>query len=415
MKRSVTDDTAKAEILRRIAEDRDEILRFTQELVAFPTENPPGVFYKACVEAIARKLAEVGLEHTVLEVPNPMPVDPQQDLTRYCLLGSHGTGDRTLYFHGHYDVVPASGRHQFTPIIKGTDLYGRGTSDMKSGLAAMIYAVKAIKTAGIHLNGRIGLTFVPDEETGGRLGSQYLCDAGILGKNGIGMLIPEPTDGIIWYANRGAISLRITVNGKPAHVGRHYEGVNAFEQMLTVADELIILKKEVECRTTGYTIEPDAARQSILMIGGRGEGGSNFNLVPGRFSFTVDRRINPEEDLEAEKHRLFAVLDAVKKKGIDLDVEILQEGTSSGVSQETPLARALAKNIESVTGNVPTFEMCPGLLEIRFYANQNIPALGYGPGYLSVSHGPDEFVPIENIYAYAAVYALTAVDMLSDA
>ena len=78
---------------------------------------------------------------------------------------------------------------------------------MESGLAAMIYAVKAIKDAEIDRKGRIGLTLVPDEETGGILGSKYLSDNGVLGRNGIGMLTPEPTSGVVWNANRGAVSL----------------------------------------------------------------------------------------------------------------------------------------------------------------------------------------------------------------
>ena len=402
------DERVKTEILDSIADNQDEILEFTKSLVAIPTENPPGVYYKQCVEAIREKLTEIGLDSSLVEVPD----HPPSDLPRYCILSRYGAGRNTLYFHGHYDVVPASGKHQFDPVVKGANLFGRGSSDMKSGLAAMIYAVKAIKTAGVELNGTIGLTFVPDEETGGLLGSKYLSDAGILGKNGIGMLIPEPTDGIIWNANRGAVSLQITVKGKPAHVGLHYKGTNAFEKMVTVANALITLKKEVECRTTSYNIKPEPARQSILMMGGRGEGGSNFNLVPERFAFTVDRRINPEEDLETEKQRLLDVLEALKKDGIDLEVEILQEGESSGVAEDTPLSRALTKNVQSITGNVPEFEMCPGLLEIRFYAKKGIPALAYGPGFLSVSHGPDEFVKIENIYTCTAIYAFTALDLL---
>jgi succinyl-diaminopimelate desuccinylase len=404
------DEYVRTEILDSIAEDRNEILEFTKTLVAIPSENPPGVYYRQCAEAIRGKLTEIGLDSDVIEVPD----HPSSGQPRYCIQSGYGTGARTLYFHGHYDVVPASGKHQFNPAVKGANLYGRGSSDMKSGLAAMIYAVKAIRTAGVKLDGKIGLTIVPDEETGGLLGSKYLSDAGILGKNGIGMLIPEPTDGIIWNANRGAVSLQITVRGKAAHVGRHYRGSNAFEKMIAVANELMALKKEVTSRTTGYNIKPDPARQSILMMGGRGEGGSNFNLVPERFTFTLDRRINPEEDLGTEKKRLLDVLETLKNDGIDLDVEILQEGESAGVSEDTSLARSLGQSIESVTGIVPEFEMCPGLLEIRFYAKKDIPALAYGPGFLSVSHGPDEFVRIENIYTCAAVYALTALDLLVD-
>jgi acetylornithine deacetylase/succinyl-diaminopimelate desuccinylase family protein len=406
--------TIKAQILDTVAKNQTEIVEFTKELVAIATENPPGAFYKPCVKAIKNKLSEIGLDHEIIEVPNQALKRESQRFPRYCILSSYGAGEKTLYLHGHYDVVPASSKDQFQSYLKDGKLFGRGASDMKSGLAAMIYAVKAIKDSNVELNGKIGLTVVPDEETGGLLGSKYLADIEVLGKNGIGMLLPEPTSGVVWNANRGAISLRVNVKGKPAHVGLQYRGNNAFENMLTVANALLELKKAVESRTTGYNIQPDPARHSILMMGGRSEGGNNFNLVPGEFSFTVDRRINPEEDFEVEKQRLLTLFEAVKKDGIDLEIETLQEGESSGVSRNHPIAQVLTRNIEAITGKRPRFEMCPGLLEIRFYAKKGIPAFAYGPGLLSVSHGPDEFVKVENIYECAVIYALTAVETLSD-
>jgi acetylornithine deacetylase/succinyl-diaminopimelate desuccinylase family protein len=327
-------------------------------------------------------------------------------------LSTYGQGERTLYFHGHYDVVPAASDDQFRPFVQDGKLFGRGTSDMKAGLAAMIYAVKAIQACGLELDGRIGLTIVPDEETGGALGSQYLSDTGLLGQDGIGMFLPEPTDGRIWNANRGAISLQVTVKGTHAHVATHYEGVNAFEQMLVVADALLALKAGVEPRTTGYRIEPEAARHSILLLGGRCEGGTNFNSVPDTCSFTVDRRTNPEEDLAAEKRRLFQLFDRLRGQGIDLEIEILQEGGSSGTSEADPVARALAESVAAVTGRPASFEMCAGFLETRFYAQQGIPALAYGPGLLSVSHGPGEFVWLKDLYDCTAVYALSAGRLL---
>ena len=95
-------------------------------------------------------------------------------------------------------------------------------------------------------------------------------------------------------------------------------------------------------------------------------------------------------------------------------MEIFQEGASSGTSEEHPLARTLSRAIETVTGKPPVFEMCPGLLETRFYAQRDIPAFAYGPGLLSVSHGPNEFVPIQNLRDCAAVYALVAHAVLAE-
>src|SRR5258707_665996 len=142
----------------------------------------------------------------------------------------------------------------------------------------MNLAVNAIRDAGVQLNGRIGLVIVPDEETGGARGSDYLARNGLIGAASIGMVLPEPTSGVVWNANRGAITLRITVKGKPAHVGRQHEGVNAFDQMLEAARALRALKAEVEQRATAFHIAPDAVRRSILMLGGRTEGGTNFNV-----------------------------------------------------------------------------------------------------------------------------------------
>ncbi len=404
----------RAKIMDAVAKNENEIVEFTKELIAIATENPPGAYYKPCVELIINKLSEIGLDHEVIEVPNQVPGSKTETYPRYCILSSYGTGEKTLYFHGHYDVVPASSEGQFHPFVKNGNLYGRGSSDMKSGLAAMIYAVKVIKTSGMDLNGKIGLTIVPDEETGGVRGAKHLAGIGVPGKNGIGMLLPEPTSGVVWNANRGAISLRITVKGKPTHVCLHFSGINAFEKMHVVVSKLLKLKKEVESRATNYNIQPDPARHSILMIGGQSIGGSNFNTVPGECSFTIDRRINPEEDLEVERQRLLILLEKLKKNGIDMEIEVLQQGESMGVSKDNPIAQVLAGNIEAITGKRPEFEMCPGLLETRFYAKKGIPAFAYGPGLLSVSHGPDEYVRVKNIFRCTAIYALTALEVLSN-
>lgn len=323
-----------------------------------------------------------------------------------CVLASVGAGPRALYFSGHYDVVPAQSRDQFDPRVENQNLFGRGSSDMKSGLAAMIYAAAAARDLGLLESGRIGIVLVPDEETAGPRGSRDLAMRGILGKDGIGMLTPEPTGGVVWNANRGAITLRATMLGKPAHVGRQFEGVNAFERALPAITKLAEIKKEVELRETQHTITPAAARRSILLLGGRSEGGTNFNVTPERFSFTIDRRINPEEDLEEETQRVHDALH-------DFEIETLQHEPAAATSAGDLLGRILSGCILSVTGREAAFEMCPGLLETRWYAARGIPAFAYGPGLLTVSHGPNEFVPIRNITQCALVYALTAAEMFS--
>jgi acetylornithine deacetylase/succinyl-diaminopimelate desuccinylase family protein len=389
------------ELLNTIAGYREAMLAFTEQLVAIPTENPPGNHYAEAAQRICEHLRGLGFTDTRVE--------------GQCVLSFIGSGERTLYFSGHYDVVPAQSAAQFQPVRKGANLFGRGSSDMKGGLAAITYAAKALVDCKASLNGRIGLVFVPDEETAGPGGSRYLEELGLLGQNAIGMLTPEPTGGIVWNANRGAITLKVSVRGKNAHVGRQREGVNAFEQMLRVTAMLAKLKEEVEQRATAFRITPESVRRSILMMGGQCASGSNFNVVPECCWFTIDRRLNPEEDLLTEKQRLLAVLEEARKAGIDLEAEVLQEGASCGVSEDGAVAKTLARSIERVTGRGAQFEMCPGLLEIRFYTARGIPAFAYGPGLLTVSHGPEEFIPIERMVECASVYALTAAELLATA
>lgn len=409
------------EILKWLRAHEEDMAAMLTELVVIPTENPPGSNYQACAAILEHQLHKAGLECERLAPPGAESASTD---IAVCLEAGYGRGERTLYFHGHYDVVPAQTPEQFTPRREKHFLFGRGSCDMKGGIVAMVYAIRALKECRAELARRIRLTLVPDEETGGARGSAWLAKQKLLGRNGIGMLTAEPTSGIIWNANRGAITLRIEVLGKAAHVGLQHKGENAFERMHRIVEKLLELKHEVEQRKTahhfagadssedGSAASKPGPRNSILMIGGQSGGGANFNVVPESCWFTVDRRINPEEDFEAEKQRLIGLLAECKSNGIPLRWEILQEGRSANCRDNDLLGRALAESVKAVTGEAPRFEMCPGLLEIRFYAACGMPAYAYGPGLLSVAHGPNEYVDLARVSDSAAIYALTALKIL---
>lgn len=380
----------------------------TGKLVAIDTENPPGRGYTRCLQVLQEELRALGFPSRVEPVPGG-DIDPAHP--RSWLRAELGSSGPTVYFHGHYDVVPAQSRELFTPRITDETLFGRGSSDMKGGLVSMIYAMLALRESHSPLAGRVALQVVPDEETGGMLGSKALSDAGLLiGDSPVAMLTAEPTGGVVWHACRGAITCRVTVRGRQSHVGLAYRGVNAFEKMLGISDALRTLEREVRERLTGYPIEPEDARRSILMMGGEVSGGANFNVVPERITFTVDRRINPEEDLETEKKRL---LEAVHSTNADVEVDVFQNTRPAGVSENDPAAKALGEAIAEVHGEPARFELCPGILENRFYAERGVPAFAYGPGLLSVSHGPKEFVKRRDLEEVAVVYALTAARLLA--
>ncbi|MGH7689761.1 MAG: M20 family metallopeptidase [Gemmatimonadaceae bacterium] len=390
-----------ASVRRSLKRHTADLVAFASELVAVPSENPPGAQYRRCASLIARWLRE--LELTV-RTTNPTGRGP-------CVAGTFGDG-RPLYFSGHYDVVPAQQASQFTPFVRKSNLHGRGTADMKGGIAAMAFAIRALIDTGFEPHGRLVSISVPDEETSGPNGTVALAKSGFIDRDALGMLTMEPTGGVVWNANRGVISMRISVRGKPAHVGMHFRGRNAFRDMLIVADQFVALERQVSARRTRFGIRPDAARRSILLLGGELAGGHNFNVVPDRVSFTLDRRTNPEEDFDGECDRLFAVLEQARARGVACDAMVLQEGRSAATPTTGALGRALASSVREVTGTPARFELCPGVLETRHYAALEIPAMAYGPGLLSVSHGPHEFVSIPKLVRCAEVYARTAVALL---
>jgi len=383
----------------RIDASAEDLVAFASELIAFPTENPPGGAFEACADHLAGRLASLGLWVEVVPLAE----------SRRAIFAGVGEGP-TVYLHGHYDVVPASAPGQFDPRVEDGRLWGRGAADMKAAIAAMAFAAAAV--APLELGGRVELALVPDEESGGRLGSEALLRSGRLGRGGIAAILGEPTGGTIWSAHRGALTLRVTLRGRPAHVGLQHRGRNAFEAALPVLAELGRVKAEVEERRTAWPAASDAERRSILMLGGEVEGAHQFNVVPDRFSFTVERRFNPEEDPEEERARLFEAIERSAGADAEVDVTVIQEARASGVEGDSELVTCLRRAAGAVRGEAPACRLCPGLLESRFYAEADVPVVAFGPGELEVSHGPSENVDVSRVVEDAKVYALTAAELL---
>lgn len=383
------------------------ILSLASRLIRVPSANPPGVNYAQCIEILEESLRDLGLSPTVISVPG------SEEYPRYSILADYGSGSKVLHFHAHYDVVPAARPDQYQPRVADGKFYGRGASDMKAALAAMLMAVRVLEECGVHLQGRIQISLVPDEETGGKLGTGYLFERGCLTGGGVGMLMPEPTSGVVWNANRSALSLKVTTHGRFAHVGEEYKGGNAFLAMVEAVKALSELRAVVSTRRTHLPIEPEEARNSIMLLGGQCGGGVNFNAVPDKCFFTIGRRANPEEGTEEAKAELLQALEDIRSRGIDLDWEVLQEGDAAHTSTDCELASALNAACLAVQGRAPKYVMCPALTELRFFARAGVPAFIFGPGLLEVSHGPDEYVPLENLQQACSIYALTAIAMLA--
>jgi succinyl-diaminopimelate desuccinylase len=388
-------------VTTRAAEDA--IVAFASDLIAIPTENPPGAAYDECVDRIRAELDALAIDHRVLETGD-------DETSRHAILAEVGDRRPLLYLHGHYDVVPGFSRAQFDPRVEDGRLVGRGASDMKGGLAAIVHAARPAAEAGA----RIGLVIVPDEETGGRFGAERLAGIGSLDRSAAGAIVAEPTWGTIWHACRGALTLRVVVRGRPAHVGLHYEGVNAFTAAVDITLALRELGQVLRERRSSLAFSSPHPRapESIMLVGGLSGGGTSFNIVPEQFSFTIDRRPNPEEDYGEAKRELLALLASARERGVDLDWQILQDAPSAETPADGDLVQTVVAAVGAVTGTPPTVTCCPGVLETRIYDQLGIPAVAFGPGLIERMHGPDEDVPIANLAATAAVYPEVAAALV---
>jgi acetylornithine deacetylase/succinyl-diaminopimelate desuccinylase-like protein len=386
-----------ADIHAWLARRAEEMAALVEQLVAIDTENPPGRALGACGRVLRDAMEQLGLD------PELIPLEPSGELEEPCIVrGTAGTRAATVYFHGHFDVVPAQDPAQFRPSRRDGTIVGRGTADMKGGLVSMLYGAAAASSLGLLDRGRVVLHLVCDEETGSAAGSGHLRRAEMIDGDAVAMLTSEPTGGAVWHASRGALTLRVRVSGREAHVGRAHLGVNAFEAMIRVAEPLARLAESLRERGG-----------SPLVVGGAAGSGAGFNVVPGSAWFSVDRRFDPDEGLESELARLTGTIErAAADAGAQVTVDVLQREPAASTDPSHPAAEALARCVAAVEGERPRFEICPGVLETRWYAQLGIPAFAYGPGALEVSHGPDELVDEAAILRCAAVYALAAGELL---
>lgn len=368
-----------------------------------PSENPPGTHLREGQAWICDRLEAFGLPYEVYPTS-------RRGTDHAVIIATVGEGEQFVYLHGHYDVVPAFSDDQFKAEIRDDVMYGRGTSDMKSGLVAMLLASLIHRDLGG--KGQVRLVYVPDEESGGADGSERMGELGLIEADGcVGAIVGEPSFPDVWYAARGAFTVQVSVAGSPAHVGLHYTGNSAFEHGHRVIERLFSWRDEVATRRTSFRIEPEAARSSIVLIGGTSGGGTNFNIVPDTFRFTIDRRPNPDEDYEAAKTEM---LDLLEQIGRDhpLTVEVLQDVRPTHTPPDDPLVEYVRKNIANLGDRHAPLSMCPGCLETRIYSEHGIPAVAYGPGPMAVMHAPDERVPLANFFEACAVYAATLGDAL---
>jgi succinyl-diaminopimelate desuccinylase len=380
---------------------KKELVDLTIQLVQTPTENPPGN-EKAAAQFLKSLLSKMGFKTKTVLSPKG----------RWNIVAERmwGKGGRTLIFNGHLDVVPAGNpsRWKYPPfegkLSKGR-IYGRGASDMKSGIASFIYALSMIDRSKIHLHqGAVVLHLVSDEESHGHQGMGFLTQ--MEGIQGDAALVGEPTDLQPVIAQKGALWLRISTLGKSAHGSRPHLGVNAIEKMMKLMERLNSIPLEKE--------HPLLGRPTLSI--GTIQGGTKINIVPDRCEIEVDRRMLPGEKKEGVLGELKEILDSLQSLDsfFQYRMEEIDFAEPSEVDPEEEIVRIGVEAIQEVMGKKPSLRAFSGFTDSRFYINQcNIPTLIFGPGGVDQSHTTDESVEVEALVHAAHIYGLILVNYLS--
>ena len=415
-------------ILRSAETLLDEAIAFLQGLIRIPTVNPPGDAYPECARYIGEHLQGLGyavesIELSPGEIAELAPYG--NSLQRVNVIGRL-PGARpapVLHFNGHMDVVPVGAGWSFDPfggVISDGRIYGRGASDMKGGIAAQIYAIEAIRRAGIHLQGTIEQSGVVDEEsTGNRnAGMGFLVERGYIASGHTDyVVITEPLNvDNICLGHRGAIWGEITTIGRQSHGSTPERGVNAIEHMADfIAEALYELKPRLLQRRNSVPVVPESASAASLSFGTI-TGGTNINSVPDRCSVTFDRRLVMGEQLDDARNEIRELLE--RRTGLQPDLRYSYTERyateSTWVSSDTPLVQAFAAAIQEVLGCTPGYVCSPGTDDQRFIVhNAGIEqCIVYGPGEITQTHVVDESLAIDDLLTSIKVMALAAADLL---
>ncbi len=313
-----------------------------------------------------------------------------------------------LMFAGHLDTVGIEGMSHapFGAEIRGEKIFGRGSTDMKSGVASMCIAAKvAADAVGKSATRQIIIAAVVDEEYAS-IGMRELVAAGITADAAI---LTEPTRLAICPAHRGFVWVEVELTGRAAHGSRYDIGVDAIRHAALVLAELDELETEDLPRRTHKLLGRGSLHASAI------EGGSGLSTYPDRCVFTIERRTLPGETAATALDEVREACERVRARRPQLSAQIrlIESQAPSDVSADAPVVEMLKHAIvqESIE---PIIEGMSAWTDAAILNSAGIPAICFGPGDISLAHAKEEFVAISEIEQATAVLTRVARDWLSE-
>ncbi|ATW26779.1 M20 family metallopeptidase [Candidatus Formimonas warabiya] len=382
------------EIMNRIEQDKEEMLRFLGTLVRANSENPPGN-EKQVGLLIADKLREIGCRVEIQKVEEE----------RFNVLGFiDGKEKGRLLFNGHMDTVKIGNPDEwkFDPLggeIADGLMYGRGTTDMKAGLVSMIYAIKALVQSGIPFKKGLMFTAVIDEEVFFK-GTQALLDEQKLDHCQMGF-VSEPTGLQIATCLKGGIEFTARTYGKAAHSGMAYEGENAIYHMCKVVRALEDYNDQLKDR-----INLPGLKYPTVNVG-KINGGLGVTFVPDFCEIEFDRQVLPGEDIQEVEKEIFDLIEEVGRKyQFKLELRKNQHFNTWRIKEDEAVVKLLDQACTDVLGMSPDISGLCGYCEVEMLASRGIPSVVFGPGEILTAHRPNECVKVQEVVDGAKVYGL---------
>ncbi|KUO70753.1 MAG: hypothetical protein APF77_06385 [Clostridia bacterium BRH_c25] len=370
---------------------KDEALELLCEAINIITVNPDGE-ETILAEFIADYLKDTGCSVEVAEF--------SEGRANVIAILKGYKNEKSLLINGHLDTVPFGNRSgwDFPPnfsTIKDGRLYGRGSSDMKSGLCAMLYAFKQLALEGFTPQNDIIFIGTGDEETSG-LGAQAVIKSGLLDRVGR-VIIGEPTGNEISVASKGTLWLEFTIHGKTSHGAYPLEGINACEIALKLFSEL----KSLVCeKIHPYLSNPTCTLTKI-------QGGGKVNMVPDACTMTLDIRTVPlikHEQLLISVNRLIKHIEQ-RYSGAKLEFTVLTNRKAVEISMDDMLVKELSESVRTVRGNPPVLTGTSFFSDASIFLMQyNLPTVLFGPGESSEAHKPNEYVSLEKYFEAIECY-----------
>ncbi|GJH30853.1 M20/M25/M40 family metallo-hydrolase [Caballeronia novacaledonica] len=400
-----------------VAASSQEVVDLARALVAEPSPYPPGDTH-AVARRIEAMLAGSGVEITRYgTLPHVMNLVVRVRGMR---------PGRRLVFNGHLDTFPLvdADRWSADPNGEARDgkLYGLGVSDMKGGIAAIVFALRHLASLRDTLPGEVVATFVGDEESMGTEGAGYLLNH-VPEASGDAMISADTGSPVVLrFGEKGMIWLRLDASGKSAHAAHVHRGISAIERLLDAIQDLRTLRDHpvdapadvlAEIANAGPVSEELSGRgesdvlRRVTVTFGTVQGGRLSNLVADQACATADIRLPVGVSVAQIEARINAIV--ARHEGVS--VEITRRYEPNWTSPDHEIVQRVRRNCSARLGIEPVVNMRVGASDARHYRMHGVPTVVCGLTAHNMGSF-DEHVHIDELCALAEIYALTAFDYL---